>query len=86
LICREITKPDVKLGLGPAFLEKQRAPAYIEQLPQMERPGLQDVAQKALAEAWQALRGRSACPVGSAELRPERRACAACGSMQFGLI
>ena len=41
-------------------LEKERVPANIEKLPQIERPGAQDVAQKALAEARQALRGRSA--------------------------
>jgi hypothetical protein len=29
-------------------LEKERAPAYIEKLPQIEQPGAQDVAQKAL--------------------------------------
>lgn len=41
-------------------LEKERAPANIEKLPQIEQPGAQDVTQKALAEARQALRGRSA--------------------------
>ena len=40
-------------------LEKGRAPASIEKLPQIERPSAPEVAQKVLAEARQALRSRA---------------------------
>jgi antirestriction protein ArdC len=40
-------------------LEKGRAPARIETLAQIERPSAPEVAQKALAEARQALRSRA---------------------------
>ena len=41
-------------------LEKERAPANIERLPQIERRAGQEVAQKALAEAKRVLDRRSA--------------------------
>jgi hypothetical protein len=41
-------------------LEKDRAPANIDKLSQTERPADQPVAQKALADARQALKGRAA--------------------------
>jgi hypothetical protein len=41
-------------------LEKERAPASIEKLPQIERPSTRDVAQQAFAEAKRTLGQRSA--------------------------
>ena len=41
-------------------LEKERAPANIEKLPQVVRPSISEVARKALDEARQALNQQSA--------------------------
>jgi antirestriction protein ArdC len=41
-------------------LEKERIPAKVEKLPQIERPSAPEVAQQAFAEAKRALKGRAA--------------------------